>query len=500
MNIPRHTEARGRCASGRPRRRGRLALAGTLAAAILLISASPAAAWSTATKFTINGHGWGHGIGMSQWGAYGYAKHGWTYTAILKHYYTGVAFASKVANSNVRVRLRSGLKSVKVTCPAAYTVRGTGNAVQIPGGTTATTTYVNSKYHVVAGSLTKDFTSAVTFSPVTTTLRIVTATDLNDTGPYRGTIRVLNTTGGLMMINKLPLEKYLRGVVPHEASASWPAEALKAQACAARAYAVCSLNPSASWDVFTDARDQVYMGAGGEDSRTNAAVTATSGVVPRYNGKVITAYYFSCSGGHTENIELSWPGASPAPYLKGVNDPYDYYGSLHNWGPLYRTGSQLAAALGTAVKGSLRAVYTVVHGTSPRIVKAAIIGSSGTTFMDGNMLRVKANLNSTWAVFRSVAITPAPSNNPAIKAGGSLTLSGRIYPGLAASATMTLNSYYGGAWHTRTVTTQRVSQDLGQGYKAVYSTCACVVKPTQTTKYYFSSGTAVSPTTTVTVN
>ena len=83
--------------------------------------------------FRVEGHGWGHGIGMSQWGAYGYAKHGWEYKAILKHYYTGIDFA-EVANDDVRVRLASGLSSVKVSCAQDYTASGGGGSLSIAGG------------------------------------------------------------------------------------------------------------------------------------------------------------------------------------------------------------------------------------------------------------------------------------------------------------------------------------------------------------------------------
>src|SRR5665647_2597861 len=309
-------------------RRGKLALAGALAAVTLLVVAGPAGAWSSESAFLINGHGWGHGIGMSQWGAYGYAKHGWTYKAILKHYYTGITFGD-AANLDIRVRLRSGLSAVKVSCPRAYTATGTGSPLEIPAGATATTTYVNGLYRVVAGSIRKDFSSPVTFTPSSGALRVLTATDLGDTGPYRGVIRVVRSGGSLMMINSVPLESYLRGSVPHEVSPSWPIEALKAQACAARAFALGSRKPSQSWDVYCDVRSQAYVGIGIEDPRTDAAVKATAGVVPTYKGKPILAVYFSCSGGHTENIEDGWPGAALIPYLKGVNDPYDYYGSLH---------------------------------------------------------------------------------------------------------------------------------------------------------------------------
>jgi len=478
-------------------RRAKLVLAGALAVLALLIAAGPAGAWSSESAFLISGHGWGHGIGMSQWGAYGYAKNGWAYKAILRHYYTGISFGA-AANSAIRVRLRSGLSTVKVSCPKAFTATGTGKPLPIPAGATATTTYVNGFYRVVAGSVRKDFSSPVTFAPSSGALRVLTATDLGDTGPFRGVIRVVRSGGSLMMIDQVPLESYLRGVVPHEVSPSWPAEALKAQAAAARAYALNSRNPGSTWDVYCDVRDQAYVGIGIEDARTDDAVKATAGVVPTYNGKVISAYYFSCSGGHTENIEDGWPGAALIPYLKGVDDPYDSYGSLHDWGPLRRTAAQLGGPLGA--KGSLRAVYTVKRGSSPRIVKAALIGSGGVKFMDGNELRMKLGLNSTWAVFTSMSISPAPRDKASIVSGGSLTLTGRIYPALAAGATVKLVLSYAGTSHSRSVVTTRASESLGSGYKATYSQYSLSVSPTQTTKYYFASGKAHTPTMTVSVN
>ena len=477
-------------------RRGKLALAGALAVLTLLVAAGPASAWSSESAFLINGHGWGHGIGMSQWGAYGYAKHGWAYKAILKHYYTGITF-SDAANVDIRVRLRSGLSTVKVSCPKAYTATGTGSPLEIPAGATATTTYVNGSYRMVAGSVRKDFSSAVTFAPSSGALRVLTATDLGDAGAYRGVIRVVRSGGSLMVINAVPLESYLRGVVPHEVSASWPLESLKAQACAARAFALGSRKPSQSWDVYCDVRSQAYVGIGIEDPRTNAAVKATAGVVPVFNGKPILAVYFSCSGGHTENIEDGWPGAAPIPYLRGVDDPYDYDGSLHDWGPLRRTAAQLHGPLGA--KGSLRAVYTVKRGSSPRIVKAALIGSDGVKFMDGNELRMKLGLNSSWAVFTSMSISPAPRDHAGISPGGSLTLAGRIYPVLASGATVKLVFSYDGKWHSRSITTTRASENLGGGYKATYSEYSEDISPEQTTMYYFSSGKAHTPTITVAV-
>jgi len=478
-----------------PRRpRSRLALAGALALLALLVAAGPAAARSSQYKFTITGHGWGHGVGLSQWGAYGYARHGWGYKAILKHYYTGIGF-STVPNSVIRVRLRSGLSSVKLTCAHDYTVQGTGAATTIPAGTTATTTYTSQGYHVVAGTLSKTYTGAPTFTPASGSLSLITTTDLGDNGLYRGTIRVLRNGSKLMMINRVSLESYLRGVVPHEVSYRWPIEALKTQACAARAFALGNLQPSKSWDVYCDVRDQAYAGVGIEESRTNAAVRETAGVCPSYGGKPIVATYFSCSGGKTEDVKYVW--GTDYPYLKSVSDPYDSYAPLHDWGPLRRTPTQIGKPLG--VVGSLRAVYRVERGASPRIVKAALIGSKGTTYIDGGSLRFKLGLDSTWAVFTSMGISPAARDAVTVAAGGRVTLSGRIYPALADGAKVYLHSYYGGAWHNRGVVTTRKSESLPGGYTARYSLYRVTVAPTATTRYYFSSLKAKSPTTTVRV-
>jgi stage II sporulation protein D len=500
MSIPLPTSAPPRRLSVRFGRRGKLAFAGVLVAVAMLCAAPAAQAWSSATSFRIVGHGWGHGIGMSQWGAYGYAKHGWTYKAILKHYYTGIALEQR-PNVDIRVRLRSGLKVVKVTCPNDFTAVGTAKPLVIPAGRTATVKYSDGRYHVVAGDAKKDFSAAVvTFAPTKGLLSTLTPTDLGTTGAFRGVIRVMRSGGALMMVNKVPLESYLRGSVPHEVPASWPAAALKAQACAARAYVLRLRKPSEAatvWDVYCDVRSQAYAGKSIENSHTSAAVLATAGVTPTYKGDVILAVYSSCSGGHTENIEFGWPGASPLAYLKGVSDPYDYYASLHDWGPLRRTAAQLAGPLGA--KGSLRSVYRVQRGTSPRIVKAAIIGSGGVTFMDGNELRMKLGLNSTWAVFTSMSINPAAGNHVAIAAGSSLTLKGRIYPARSAGATVKLYYSYSGETHSRLITTTRVSESLGGGYTAKYSTYNAKVSPVQTTKYWFAAGAAKSPVTTITV-
>ena len=225
-------------------------------------------------------------------------------------------------------------------------------------------------------------------------------------------------------------------------------------------------------------RAQAYGGVAWESAQTSAAVSATTGVVPVYGGRPIQAFYFSCSGGRTESIEDAWQ-TSALPYLKGVKDPYDAVAPLHTWGPLRRTSAQLERALAGGVKGSLRAIYRVEAGASPRIVKAAIIGSDGTTYLHGSTLRARLGLNSARATVRS--------------------LSGCIYPALASGARVTLRSGSGGAWQSRSVPTRRHSLKLSGGYTARYSTYRVTVRPARTTEYYIERGVARSPQTTVSV-
>ena len=132
-------------------------------------------------------------------------------------------------------------------------------------------------------------------------------------------------------------------------------------------------------------------------------------------------------------------------------------------------------------------------------MKAAVIGSRGTKYLDGGSLRVKLGLNSAWAIFTSMGISPAARDAANVSAGSSITLKGRLYPALADGDEVTLHYYYGGRWRSRKVATTRRSESLPGGSAARYSLYAESVSPSQTTKYYFSSGKAKSPVTTITV-
>lgn len=139
---------------------------------------------------------------------------------------------------------------------------------------------------------------------------------------YRGKILAVNAAGKLSVINVLPVEDYLKGVVPHEIGKldSSMFEALKVQAVAARTYAYRHYDSriSQGFDVYATVKDQVYNGSSGESSLTNAAIDATKGLVLTYGGSLVEAYYHSTCGGYTEGVE-TW-GLSPVPYLQSQND------------------------------------------------------------------------------------------------------------------------------------------------------------------------------------
>jgi stage II sporulation protein D len=285
---------------GPDRRRSLAALiAGALAT--LAICAAPAGA----STLVIEGAGDGHGVGMSQDGALGYAQHGASYQAILAHYYTGTTLGRAPANAVVRVLV--GAK-----------------------------------------------------------------------------------------VEKLPLERYVRGVVSAEMPSSWPLAALEAQAIASRSYALTVHAGGSRFDVYSDTRSQVYEGVAAETAQTNSAIAATAGQIVLYDGEPATTYFFASSGGMTENIENAFLGSQPEPWLRGVADPYE--GRSSSW-TLNMSFTAVSAHLQGLVKGAFRGIEVLKRGVSPRIVAAEVLGSGGATAVSGPELAGRLGLTSTWAYF-----------------------------------------------------------------------------------------------------
>jgi stage II sporulation protein D len=212
------------------------------------------------------------------------------------------------------------------------------------------------------------------------------------TAPAGTVVRVLEGS----KVVRVPLERYVRGVVAAEMPSSWPAAALEAQAIASRTYALTAHAGGSRFDVYADTRSQVYKGASAETSQTNAAITATAGQIVLYGGHPAITYFFASSGGHTEDVQYAFEGSEPAPWLAAVSDPYE--GSSSHW--KYALSSATASArLAGLFKGSLRGIEVLRRGASPRIMLAEVLGTRASTRVSGAALSYRLGLPSTWAYF-----------------------------------------------------------------------------------------------------
>lgn len=135
---------------------------------------------------------------------------------------------------------------------------------------------------------------------------------------YRGHFQMINDGTGLTVINDLPIEEYIQGVVPAEMPSSWEHEAHKAQAIAARSYALANLGKRGKhgYDLKDTPEDQAYGGASAETPQTNEATTETEGIVLIHSGKIIPAYYSASAGGHTKSASQVW--TKDLAYIKAV--------------------------------------------------------------------------------------------------------------------------------------------------------------------------------------
>ena len=210
---------------------------------------------------------------------------------------------------------------------------------------------------------------------------------LNDK-KYRGAFAIVLADKKLMVINKIPLDEYLYGVLPSEVSPKWHKELLKAQAVAARSFAVYyRLNSKhTEYDLDSSVLSQVYKGMNIENENTNAAIDETSGEVVAYDGNVIQAFFHANSGGKTASSEEVWGGKLD--YLKSVNDPYCNEGTHYKWN-LKLQASAVADALykNRINTGEIYDIKLISRTESGRVFLLKIYGSNGTFEIKGKDLR-----------------------------------------------------------------------------------------------------------------
>jgi stage II sporulation protein D len=382
-----------------------------IALLVALVATATAGTARAGSVLLVTGHGWGHGVGMSQWGAYGYARHGWTYRRILGHYYPGTKMGH-VGELRVRVLLAQGASSITVGCAAPLRVTdGRRLTRTLPAGTYGVGTRLVFPARRNGAGL--------SFGRVAV-LNCARAPLTFDGREYHGTLVLWSRGGGISVVNGLPLDTYLRGVVPSESPSHWPTAALEAQAVAARSYAVAQLKPSSWYDLVPTSSDQVYGGVAAERPRSDHAVYATLGQVLTWDGQVARTYYSSSSGGRTESVQDAWPGAAPIPYLRSVPDPYDTYSPHHDWGPYDFSATRLAARLrlGGAVESarvqrddSLRAESVVFR-----------LASGATVSRSASQVARELGLLSTWFSIGQLTLSASRTQ---VRYGSAVTLSAR---------------------------------------------------------------------------
>jgi len=359
---------------------------------------------------TFYGRGYGHGVGMSQYGAYGRALAGQTYQQILAHYYQGTTLGPSSA-SQIRVLVLSGWTATSTAPLKLYGLGATwtfdGIATTFPAGALARLIPTVSGSTVTWRLIVTATDGATLYSAATTgnlrmrpastatTLRLYSKPSYYDT--YRGVLRIMasSTTPTVSAVNEVGLEDYLKGVVGTEMSSSWPSAVLRAQAIASRSYAVRRLHPSTgTYDLFDDTRSQVYHGVKGEHSTSTLAVTGTAGVVLKSGTAVANALYHSAGGGATEsnqNVFNAASGAitsSPVSYLQGSMDrapdgtAYDHYSPYATWHTATYTLGQIQAWFAADSRtnvGTLLAIDLRNRGVGDRLISVTLWGADGTT-------------------------------------------------------------------------------------------------------------------------
>jgi len=386
----------------------RLGVCAVVVASSIVVAPQRAAAAAPSFRFT--GSGSGHGIGLSQYGAKGFAEHGKTGGWIATYYYPGTSLGSATART-IKVNMDEGANYNKASSSYNAGYRRTswrvrpgyaGGKIRINDGSelpdttyTLTPVSVSGVWKVrvknAAGSTIGTYDSGVKIAGSGGSPALVQIIDA--AGPFnhtylrvRGSLRVLvnqtalknssgTTTlaaGKLKVLNYLSMANYLYGVVPRESPASWHIEALKAQAITARSYAQTSPD-----ELYCTTMSQVYNGHSRGDrakptaheyTSSNSAVDSTEGQFVKYGSTVVRTYFHNSSGGYTANIEDVWGGGAQ-PYYKGVPDPYAK-STFDPWKPVTIDGMNLAKRLAPKMSGEPSGAGSSVYVKSLSVSRA----------------------------------------------------------------------------------------------------------------------------------
>lgn len=364
-----------------------------------------------AGDLVVHGRGFGHGRGMSQYGAQGAAIAGRTATQILDFYYPGTAtttvsgamriWLTADTTASIKVKPATGLKVRDLGDNAVFTLPVSSSITQWAIDPYSTNRTRVSYYYApqrrwiywAAGGRSVLRGMAQFEGPPVTFLILPDGSSK----PYRGALRAADRSGSeLDTLNVLGLDLYVRGVVPKEAITSWRPAALQAQAIAARTYSVSRRDAAVAagkdYDLCDTVSCQVYGGYAGEVASTNSAVAATAGRIRTYAGRPILAEFSSSNGGYTA------PG--PVAYQVGKADPYDGYpgngNPNHSW-TVTLNRATVQANLGVGTLRRIRVDDRNGLGTwGGRVISATAVGSAGSRTLTGEQMRFALGVRSAW--------------------------------------------------------------------------------------------------------
>ncbi len=380
-------------------------------AALAALPTPPASAGPD--DFTFYGGGWGHGLGLSQWGAYGLAREGWAASRIVRHFYRGTRIEAVDMPESLRIGLVQGQAKVRLEAQAGPVDLRLGGrdpadtVATIPAGEMWTVRASDAGYRILDASGSPIGPAVggparnlyAVYAPNGARVRVPEAGHTYARGWIEFNLYSCSSSCVIRLIAVVGPERYLYGL--GEVPSSWPMAALKAQAIAARSYALSKVRrygqhrPVCNCALYASSYDQVYVGwdkeAATDGDRWVAAVDATAGRVATYDGTVIQAFYMSSSGGYTENNENVW-GGTPVPYLRGVCDPGDYTLANPNrvWTVRF-SASDVTQRLALGV-GTVTGFTDIVRGVSGRIVEATVVGENGSVRVDGDVIRSRLGL------------------------------------------------------------------------------------------------------------
>ena len=346
---------------------------------------------------------------MSQYGADGFARHGYDYATILGHYFAATTLGTVPTAQHVRV-----LMTTRAQASFSGASKAGGHGLSPSRRYSAVASGGSVSVVSSSGRMVGTFASPLRVTgPGPLTLYGTAGNGVRD-GRYRGALVLRPAGGQVQVVNDVALESYVRGVVAAEVPASWPIAALESQAVATRTYAIAATVSGQPYTQYSDTRSQSYRGVGAEDPRADAAARATAGQVVEYLGAPVATFFFSSSGGETEDVQNVFLGTQPDPWLTAVADPYDSLSPDHRWGPITLSLASVQSRLGGLIKGSFEGIHVTRRGASPRIVSAQVLGSGGATTVTGPQLQSRLGLKDTWAYFSTThaPVVPPTPNAP----------------------------------------------------------------------------------------